>query len=143
MKILHPFWTRWLITASLGVIGFGLCLVVAPGLTRQAFSLMVYQDVQAIDALGTETSRYVGLAHAVMGSLMVGLGVAFLLATRELLAKGNPVGWRIIAGTLAAWYVPDTSYSLLSGYWQNAVLNTVFVVLFLPPLWATRPSGRQ
>ncbi len=42
-----------------------------------------------------------------------------------------------------AWYVPDTSYSLLSGYWQNALLNTVFLALFAVPLLATRGRLRN
>jgi hypothetical protein len=30
----------------------------------------------------------------------------------------------------------------LSGHWQNALLNTGFLMLFVPPLWATRGMGR-
>jgi hypothetical protein len=33
--------------------------------------------------------------------------------------------------------VPDTAFSLGTGFWQNAVLNAVFVVLFAVPLAAT------
>ena len=25
--------------------------------------------------------------------------------------------------TVAAWFIPDTTFSLWSGFWQNAVLN--------------------
>lgn len=52
------------------------------------------------------------------------------------------MGWNLIALSVAAWFVPDTSYSLLSGFWQNAVLNTVFAGLFAIPLWATRGASR-
>jgi hypothetical protein len=34
--------------------------------------------------------------------------------------------------------VPDTAFSLWSGYWQNAALNAAFVALFVPPLVALR-----
>jgi hypothetical protein len=34
-----------------------------------------------------------------------------------------------------AWFIPDTSYSLISGFWQNAVLNLAFAMLFALPLW--------
>jgi integral membrane sensor domain MASE1 len=35
-------------------------------------------------------------------------------------------------------FVPDTLYSLASGFWPNAVLNSVFALVFALPLWATR-----
>ena len=31
-------------------------------------------------------------------------------------------GWQIIAVSVAAWFIPDTTFSLWSGSWQNAVL---------------------
>lgn len=40
--------------------------------------------------------------------------------------------------SLVAWFIPDTAYSLLSGFWQNAVLNAGFVLLFAIPLAALR-----
>lgn len=40
--------------------------------------------------------------------------------------------------SLVAWFVPDTLYSLASGFWPNAVLNSVFALVFALPLWATR-----
>jgi len=54
----------------------------------------------------------------------------------------QPVVWRALAGGLAAWYVPDTAYSLVSGYWPNAALNTAIAVLFLPAFAALRPHPR-
>jgi hypothetical protein len=138
-------WIRWLVFASAGVVLFGLLLVVAPSWARQGFALLIYGAPGALDAFGSEPARYASLAHAVMGALMIGWGAALWLITRELLARGSRLGWRLIAGSLAAWFVPDTAYSLLSGYWQNAVLNAVFLTLFAIPLAAIRrhlePAG--
>lgn len=138
----HRFWTLWLFVASLGLVLFGMVLVVAPALTRQGFSLLVYADHRAIDAFGPEPARYISLAHAVIGGVMVGWGVALACITRQLFARGEPAAWNLIALSAGAWFIPDTSYSLLSGYWQNAVLNLVFMSLFAVPLWATRASRR-
>jgi hypothetical protein len=38
--------------------------------------------------------------------------------------------------------VPDTTVSLWTGLWPNAVLNTVFGLAFAVPLVATRGSFR-
>ena len=131
---------RWLLVVSAGVVVFGLLLVLAPSLTRQGFSLLVYASQNQIDSFGAEQVRYVSLAHAVIGGVMIGWGVALFYVTNALLASGNPVGWNIIALSVVAWFVPDTSYSLISGFWQNAVLNTGFLTLFAIPLWATRSA---
>jgi hypothetical protein len=133
-----PFWTNWLLAVSAGVIVFGLVLVLAPLLSMQGFSLLVYADHGRIAAFGEEPARYAALSHAVLGSVMVGWGTALLVVTRALFARGERVGWNLIALSVGAWVVPDTSYSLLSGYWQNAVLNLVFLILFALPLLATR-----
>lgn len=132
------FWIHWLSAASAGVVLFGLVLVLAPGLARQGFAWLVYAAPARIDGFGAEAVRYIGLAHAVIGAVMVGWGVAMWLVTRQLLARGLRIGWTLLALPLAAWFVPDTVYSLASGYWPNAVLNSVFAVTFAVPLWATR-----
>jgi hypothetical protein len=42
-----------------------------------------------------------------------------------------------VAVSIAAWFVPDTAFSLWTGYWQNAVLNGVLALAFAIPLAAT------
>ncbi len=74
---------------------------------------------------------------------MVGWGTALVLVVRGPFASGAAIGWRIIAVSVTAWFVLDTAYSLWSGFWQNAVLNVVFLVLFAVPLAATYNSQRE
>jgi len=133
------FWINWLLAVCAGVVVFGLVLVLAPGLARQGFSWLVYASPERIDAFGPEPARYIGLAHAVIGGVMVGWGSALFGITRRLLATGSRLGWNLVALSVAAWYVPDTGYSLLSGYWQNAALNTGFLAVFALPLMALLP----
>jgi hypothetical protein len=132
----------WLTAAASLVAIFGLSLVVAPALAQQGFSLLVYADPSAIEGFGPEAARYTSLAHAVLGGVMFGWGIALFMAARHLVARGHRLGWHIIAVSLAGWYVPDTLYSLASGYWQNAVLNTGFAALFVIPLALLRPYLR-
>jgi hypothetical protein len=42
-----------------------------------------------------------------------------------------------MAGSIAVWFLLDSGFSILAGYWQNAVFNVVFFVLFFIPLAAT------
>ena len=124
-------------------MSFGLVLVLAPSISRQGFSLLVYASAAHIDTFGQEQVRYISLAHAVIGGVMVGWGVAIFYVTKSLLARGERIAWNLITLSVGAWFVPDTLYSLISGYWQNAVLNTVFLALFALPLWATRSLTRN
>jgi hypothetical protein len=133
-----PFWTRWLTGASLLVALFGLSLVIAPILALQTFSAMVYSDPARLKALGAEAVRYISLAHAVLGAVMFGWGLMLAAVVQGLLAQGSKLGWQLVAGSLAAWLLPDTAYSLISGFWQNAALNSAFALLFAVPLAATR-----
>ncbi len=121
---------------SIGVSLFGLALVVAPSLARQGFSFLVYADAARLDSFGEAAAKYVSLAHAVLGGVMVGWGVGLALVVRGLLASGSRLGWRIVTLSVGTWFVSDTGYSLWSGFWQNAVLNIVFLVLFAVPLAA-------
>ncbi len=136
-EIPSTFWVRWLFAVTFGVMAFGLFLVMAPGFTRQGFSLLVYADTGRIVAFGADAVAYIALVHAVLGGVMFGWGVALLLVVRGLFARGAREGWQIIAISVAAWFVPDTAFSLWSGFWQNAVLNVAFLILFAVPLVAT------
>jgi hypothetical protein len=136
------FWYRWLVVVTAGMMAFGLFLVVAPGLTRQGFSLMVYGDADRIGGFGGKAADYIELVHAVMGAVMVGWGTAMLLVLRGPFRRDLREGWTILAVSLTAWFVPDTIASLASGFWQNAVLNAVFAVLYAIPLAATFRRAR-
>lgn len=137
------FWINWLLVVAAGIVAFGLVLVMAPSISRQGFSLLVYASAAHIDTFGQEQVRYISLVHAVIGGVMVGWGVAIFYVTKSLLARGERNAWYLVALSIGAWFVPDTLYSLISGYWQNAVLNTVFLALFALPLWATRGLTRN
>lgn len=130
-------WILWLLVASGGVAFAGLLMVVAPALTRAGFSWLVYGDTTLLDSFGAEPVRYLSLSHAVLGSIMVGWGASLFMITR-MLARGERSAWPLLVISLAAWFIPDTAYSLISGYWQNAVLNVTAATLFAIPLSALR-----
>lgn len=68
---------------------------------------------------------------------MLGWGVALLFVVRGLFARGAPEGWQILTVSVVAWFIPDTAFSLWSGFWQNALLNITFFILFAVPLAET------
>jgi hypothetical protein len=131
-------WVNWLTYTAEFTVLFGLFMVLAPGLTQQAFGLLIFQDPEHFAAFHSQATAYIELAHAVMGSVMVGWGALMFMLVRKLNAKDAKETCRMIAVSVLLWYVPDTAFSLYSGFWQNAVLNTGFAVLYAVPLVALR-----
>lgn len=130
-----------------------LCLVslvfpILPGVGASAFSLLVYQDTSYPADFSEEAVSYIRLTNAVLGSVMAGWFIMMIGVVRRI--SFDPSLWRVIAVGLAVWFVPDTIYSVASGYWQNAVLNTLLLAALAPPLVkfsriakATHPSATE
>lgn len=131
------FWSGWLRVLSVGVAVFGSSLVVMPDLGRRAFGLLAYADPSGVERFGAEAVAYISLAHAVLGSVMLGWGVLLFVVSGGPFRDGRRDAWFAITLSLTLWFIPDTIFSLWSGFWGNAVLNTVFAVLFSVPLTAT------
>ena len=109
-----------------------------PHLTQQSFSLLIYADSSVIHGFGIEAQAYIRLVHAVLGAVMVGWAALILFVLLTVFRQNPELGWKLVTYSVLAWFIPDTLYSLVSGFWQNAVLNLVFAVLFALPLIALR-----
>lgn len=132
-----PFFYCWLVSVTVGLVLFGIGMVVTPGLTRRAFSLLAYRTATRIDSFGESAAAYAGLTHAVIGSVMFGWGIALLCNLAGPFRRGSRDAWLTVAISIGAWFVPDTAYSLWSGFWRNAVLNVALATLFAIPLAGT------
>jgi len=66
-------WFNWLLLIVLGVMVFGISMILAPGLIRRAFSFLLFADTGAIDSgFGAPAVAYVTLIHGVLGGVMFG-----------------------------------------------------------------------
>ena len=131
------FWWRWLIVVTVGILLFGIGMVLAPAVTRRFFSLLLFSSSESLSAFGAPVVAYITLVHGVLGAVMFGWGVALLLILLGPFRGGAKEGWLILVGSLLAWFVPDTVLSCWLGYWQNAVFNATLAMLFAVPLGAT------
>lgn len=132
-----PFFYGWLLSVTAGVALCGIGMVAAPELTRHAFSLLAYSTPSRIDGFGDSAVAYAGLTHAVIGAVMFGWGVALLWTLAGPFRRGSRDAWLMIAISIAAWFIPDTCYSLWSGFSGNALLNVALGALFAIPLAGT------
>lgn len=132
-------WLAWLWLATIGLMVFGLSMVLLPDLIRWAFSWMLYADGGHVsNHFGESANNYIRLLHGVLGSVMFGWGVMIAMILRRSLVRGEDGTVNMILLPLLAWFVPDTLFSLHTGFWQNVVLNTVFLILFVVPLLALK-----
>lgn len=122
------FWQRWLSGVLLGFTVVSLAMALVPSTATTAFSLLIYRQADLPADFSAEARNYIELTNAVLLSVMTGWFTLMFLISRRL--TESPSLWRPIAAGLAIWFVPDTAYSLVSGYWENAVLN----ILILTPL---------
>jgi len=137
-KAVPKIWFHWLFVVVIGVMLFGISMILMPGLIRAFFSLLVYSAPMTIDAeFSPAAVEYITLLHGVLGAVMFGWGAIMLMALCGPFRRGSKEGWNMLTVSVAVWFVPDTVFSLGTGFWQNAVLNAVFAVLFAVPLAAT------
>ena len=137
-------WFRWLLVVIIGVMLFGACMMLAPDLIRQFFSWLLYASPDAIASrFSLEAVAYLTLLHGVLGAVMFGWGALMLMVLHGPFRRGAQEGWNMLAISVILWFVPDTAFSVWTGFWQNALLNTSFAILFLIPLAATYPGFRR
>ena len=128
-------WQNWLSTWALLVTVFGLVLAggafaATDGLTTMLFTLFG-------NPLPADTDLHHRFAIGLMGAVTMGWGLTYFGAFKALYAldaaTAAPI-WRYLLLAGLAWYVIDSSISVATGFWMNAVSNTVLIVLFLIPL---------
>ncbi|MDP2183356.1 MAG: hypothetical protein Q8K99_12410 [Actinomycetota bacterium] len=130
------FWGRWLVAAAVVVLAFGLVLVLLAGPMQNVFESLYFAPRGAA-ALNADEAAYTAFMGAVMGSVMVGWAVLLLFVLHGPFRRMETAAWNMITASLIAWFVPDTAFSLWSGFWQNAILNAAMLVIFAIPLGAT------
>lgn len=121
----------WLSYWAVLVSVFGLILAggaFAP--TDKAVDLLFGLFGAPLPAIPDQHHRFsIGL----MGAVTVGWGLTLLVAFRALNALGPGTAapfWRQISIAVAIWYVIDNYISIATGFWPNAVSNTLLVVLY-------------
>jgi hypothetical protein len=126
------FWQNWLTIWAVGVIMFGLALAggafaATDGLTRQFFALLQ-------NPLPATPDQHLRVSIGLMGALTVGWGLTYLVSFKALHALDRAVAaplWQGITLASLSWYVIDSAISIATGFWLNAVSNTVLTALYL------------
>ena len=135
------FWRRWLIIAAAitGLAGLGFAALAAMGASQiynTIFDLVFLPG--ELDAPARDAASF---AMGVMGAVLVGWAATMLVLLASPSVSALPETWRAVTAGLVVWFVVDGIVSIAAGAFGNLVLNVGFVVLFAPPLVATRPGA--
>ena len=114
------------------VIVFGLVLI---GGAFDASSAGVHALFAILDGPGPISYEpALRFALALMGAVTLGWGATVLAVVRgigELPDAAALALWRGITAALLLWYVIDSTLSVATGFWRNAVSNTVLIGWYL------------
>jgi hypothetical protein len=138
------FYWRWLTAVTVGFLLLGIAMVLAPGTTRRMFGALDLPSPDATTAIDAPAVAYITLSHGVLGAVIFAWGVTLLFVVLGPLRRGSREAWLTYAVSVAAWFVTDTAFSLWTGFWQNAVLNSVVALALAIPLAGTyqpRPTS--
>jgi hypothetical protein len=131
------FWWRWLVLVSIGVMLFGLSMIVFPDLIEALFNVVAFQNREIDDLFGAEAVHYIQFVYGVLGAVMAGWMIPLLFILFGAFRRGEREGWLAIALSIGLWFVVDTVWSAYMGFWGNVVLNIGFFLLYFVPLAAT------
>lgn len=137
----HPRGIAYLTVITCCMIAFGAAMVLSPVVSRVLFNWMIFGETGTPADFSERAADFTTFSHGVMGTVMVGWFLLVLWLVRRPLADGLDGTWSALALSLGGWYAIDTTYSLIEGYWPNAVLNTITLAAFAPGLWLTRPPA--
>lgn len=135
----HPnlFWWRWLLVVTVGSMLFGLAFIVLPDPIQSFVNGLLFGSPDAGGRFDAEATRYILFTYGILGAVMIGWMVAFLIILMTSFRRGERMGWNAIVYSMTIWFVIDSAFSLASGFAPNAALNLGFFILFAIPLAAT------
>ena len=138
---MSTFWKNWLTIWCFAVCLFGAILAGGAFAATDGIAYTLFEIFGQQGPLSEEAPMrfMVGLVGAVTLGWGLTMFVAFQ-AAHLLEENGRPL-WRHMTVFFLIWYVVDSTISIATGFWPNAVSNTVFLAGYLIPVFATGALG--
>lgn len=120
------------IIASAGFALFMFASLFTPLREVMSFFLdLVHMPLDGSQSLSRDTEE---VLTAISAGIFFGFCVLLWQVTTEVYVKDPLLGRRMILSSVIAWYVIDTTGSLIVGAWMNGILNTVFLIALISPV---------
>jgi len=132
------FWISWLQVVLGLLVVYSLVLVLAGSVAGDLFAALGFGPSDAVDS--DEVREYLKLPFMVLGAVMAGWAATMIQVVRGPLREDSVWALRVLASSLAVWFVLDTGMSLVLGYPTHALFNVPFGIALGAPLVALRES---
>ncbi|MDH4441032.1 MAG: hypothetical protein QE284_11665 [Rhizobium sp.] len=130
------FTTTWLKLTSLFLIVFGLIVALgAHPLTATPVTWLADLIVWPFDGTQSLVAPETRLLAAISGGVMVGFGTMMWLVVSRLLATDPALTRLLLVEATLAWFLVDSTGSLVAGAPVNVALNTVLMLAIVVPAW--------
>lgn len=124
----------WLKFGAAFVVVFGLLMAAASVQSLAApVAWMLDLVFFPLDGAQTMADPVVRLLSAICGGVMVGWGAMIWLLVARLLPRDPTLVRQLILTGICAWFVVDSTGSVLSGGHWNVLGNLGFLLLFVVP----------
>lgn len=113
----------------------GVAMTCFPRQSLPLFEWMLYKSRGIPIPYNSSLFRHNQFIYGVAGAVTTGWSVSlhYAIKSEEFLKGKNNAHFGIIA-PLCVWFVMDSTCSVVTGNWPNAVLNSVFAAAFGIPL---------
>ena len=131
---MNGIWKTWLDGWCWLVLGVGVMFAASAVRGLDAPTRLFYDAVSwPIDGQSTWTEN-VRFSASIIGALTIGWALTLIPLVKLAHASQGPNVWRALSFAVVAWYIVDSTVSVLAGVPGNAVSNTGFLLLFLVPI---------
>lgn len=138
----RPIGWQLLIAVSVGVMLFGLAMLVLDDAIQTLFNLILFSSPDYPADFSPDAIAYIRLTIGIAGAVMVGWMITVVYLALNW--RNNPtMTWSVIGLSVGVWYVLDSGYSAYLGFYQNVALNTVFLASFAIPMLLILRNLRQ
>lgn len=131
-KLPNPAWmTGW--CAAVGLFGL---ILVGGGFEATSGPIRLFFNILGGPG-DLDLNPHMRFILAILGAVTIGWGLTLLAviqAANQLEKEASKSIWIGIAASIVIWYVIDSSLSIATGFWLNAVSNTIFSATFLIPV---------
>lgn len=131
----------WLKIASGVLVAFGLSGILGAMEATSAYpNFMADLAFFPIDGAPASNAPETRLLWAIAGGLMTGWGLMMWQITVHLYPRDSALARQLILTGIVAWFMVDSTGSVLAGAPMNAVFNVGFLLLFIVPVLRSRQA---
>ena len=132
----HKFWMKFSGVALIGfgIMGFFGTMPATNEPLRWGLDLLSWP----LDGFPSYESREIWFLSALSGGFLTGWGVTMYCVSLWLYDLDGARCRKTVFAGLLGWFLVDSSGSITSGNWENAVWNILVLVILVGPMW--RPA---